>query len=53
MEDRKNKKNKRSGENRRGKRGRGSHCRNKVNLVIGKSSGSKISVYYHIIYQFY
>lgn len=37
-------------ENRKGERGGEDHQRNKVDLVVGESSGSEASVYYHIIY---
>lgn len=50
---REDKKNKRSKENKRGKRIKGGYYRNKVNPVVRKSSGSKASVYYHIIYWYY
>ena len=46
-------KDKRGEENGRGERGRKSHCRNKVNLVVEESNGSKVSVYHHIIYWYY
>ena len=48
-----NEKNKRGEENRRSEKSEEGHCGNKVNLVIRKSSGSKASVYHHIIYQYY
>ena len=50
---RKNEKDKRDRENERGKRGEEGHCRNKVNLMVEKSSDFEASVYYHIIYQCY
>ena len=49
----KNRKDKRGRENKRGKRDRGGHYRNKVNPMVGKSSGFETSIYYHIIYQYY
>lgn len=47
---RKNVKNKRDGKNKKDKKRRKGHYRNKVNLVVRKSSGFKAKVYYHIIY---
>ena len=42
-------KDKRDRENGRGERDGGGHRGNKVNLVVGESSGSKASIYHHII----
>lgn len=49
--DREDRKNKRGGENRKVERDRRGYYRNKVYLVIGKSSDSKENVYHHKIYQ--
>ena len=46
-------KDKRGGENGRDERGGGGHCGNKVNSMVGESSGSEASVYHHIIYRCY
>ena len=46
-------KDKRGGENRRYERAGGGYCGNKVNLMVGESSGSEASVYHHIIYRCY
>lgn len=46
-------KDKRGGENGRGERGGGGHRGNKVNPMVGESSGSEASVYHHIIYRCY
>ena len=46
-------KDKRGGENGRGERGGGGHRRNKVNPMVGESSGFEASVYHHIIYRYY
>ncbi len=43
-------KDKRGGENGKGERDGGGHWGNKVDPVVEKSSGSKASDYYHIIY---
>ena len=42
-------KDKRGRENRRGERGGGAHCGNKVNPIVGESSGPQASFYHHII----
>ena len=53
---------KRGGEDGKDKKGRengkseksgGGHCGNKVNPMVGESSNSEASVYYHIIYRCY
>ena len=51
--DREDRKNKRNRENRKGERGGRGHCGNKINPVVGESSGSEASIYYHIIYRCY
>ena len=43
-------KGKKGGEDGKGERGGGGHWGNKVNPVVGENSGSKASVYHHIIY---
>ena len=48
-----NRKDKGDGENGRVERSGRGYCENKINLIVGKSSGSKASVYHHIIYQCY
>lgn len=45
----KNRKNKRDKKNKRSKKSKKSYYGNNINLIIGKSNGSKVSVYYHII----
>lgn len=47
--DREDGKNKRNRENERGKRSEEGHRGNKLNTLVGKSSGSETSVYHHII----
>ena len=46
-------KDKRGRENGRGERGREGHRENKINSMVGESSGSEVSVYHHIIYRCY
>lgn len=53
QKNRKDEKNKRNTENEKGERRRKNHRGNKVNLMVEKSSGSKIGVHYHIIYWCY
>ena len=49
-EDKKDKRGRENGKDERVGRG---HHRNKVNPMVGESSGSEASVYHHIIYQYY
>lgn len=51
--DEKNIKYKRSEENKRGEKDKRNYYRNKINLVIWKSSGFKANIYYYIIYRYY
>ena len=51
--DREDGKNKRGGENGKGKKGGGGYCRNEVKPMVGESSDSDTSIYYHIIYRCY
>ena len=44
---------KRGGENGRGERFEEGYCGNKINLMVGESSGSKGNVYHYIIYWCY
>lgn len=50
---RKDEKNIRGGENGRDKRREEGYRGNKVNPMVGKSSGSKATIYYFIIYLYY
>ena len=48
-----NGKDKRGGKNGRGEKVGGDHCGNKINPMVEESSGFKVSVYHHKIYQCY
>ena len=46
-------KDERGRENGSGKRGKRGHRGNKINVMVGKSSSSEVSVYHHIAYPYY